>query len=61
MSKEDMEEQFNKEAKQGGRFASTHQEESPWQSTATWERLWEQKKVRLHRSQAMKEGSPKHG
>ena len=30
-----------------------------WQSTATWEQLWEQKKGRLSRSQEMKEELPK--
>ena len=59
MRKEEMKEHFNREAKEGWRFAadaaritderassedeSIHQEEYLWQSTATWERLWELK------------------
>ena len=71
LRKEEMGEQFSKEAKEGWRFAadagqavrieSTHQEEYVWQSKATWERLWEQKKGRLSRSLEMKEELPKHG
>ena len=77
LRKEEMEEQFNKEAKEGWRFAAsaaritderasnedrTHTSGGVlWQSTATWEQLWEQKKERLSRSQEMKEELPKHG
>ena len=71
LRKEEMEEQFNREAKEGWRFAAdaaritderassedrTHTSGGVlWQSTATWEQLWEQKKERLSRSQEMKE------
>ena len=77
LRKEEMEEQLNKEAREGWgfaasaariteerqelRIASTRQEEFWWQSTATLERLWEQKKERLSRFQEMKEESHKHG
>ena len=46
------------------RIERIHQEEPPWQPTATREQLWEQKKERLERlsrSQEMKEELPKHG
>ena len=61
----EMEEQFNKEAKEGWIFAAnaariTEETESS-ESTATWERLWEQKKGRLSRFQEMKEESPERG
>ena len=70
-----MEEQFNKEAKEGWWFAANAaiiidettgsedpcQEEFSWQSTATWEQLWERKKGRLSLSQATQEELPKHG
>ena len=46
---------------QAVRIVSAHEEEFLWQSTATWKQLWEWKKERLVRFQAMKEGSPKHG
>ena len=81
--KEEMEEQFNKEAKEGWRFAasaaritdagsklrkreamtiaSTRQEEFWWQSTATSERLCEQKKGRLSRFQERKKNRPSMG
>ena len=39
---------------QAVRIERIHQEEFLWQSTATWEQLWEQKKGRLSRSQEMK-------
>ena len=73
LRKEEMEEQFNREAKEGWSFAvqqeslvkegavrieRTHKKEFLWQSTAIWEQLWEQKKVRLSRSQ---EELPEHG
>ena len=77
MRKEEMEEQFNKEAKAGWRFAADaagvtngragsedrkHTSgEYLWQSTATWERFWSWKKGRLSRSQAMKEELRKNG
>ena len=38
--------------RQAVRIVSTRQEEFLWQSTATWEQLWEQKKGRLSPSQA---------
>ena len=66
LRKEEMEEQFSKEAKEGRGFAAdaaritdenagsedrTHTSVGfLWQSTATWEQLWEWKKVRLSRS-----------
>ena len=73
-----MEEQFNREAKEGWRLAADAARIADeaadsevrkhtsggvflWRSTATWEQLWEWKKERLIRSQAMKEESPKHG
>ena len=43
---------------QAVRIERIHQEEFLWQSTATWEQLWEQKKGRLSRSQEMKEELP---
>ena len=46
---------------QAVRIESIHQEEHLWQSTATGERLCEQKKGRLCRFQEMKEELPKHG
>ena len=76
LKKEETEVQFNREAKEGWRFAADaaritdgtagsedrkHKEESLLQSTATWEQLWERKKGRLVRSQATKAESPKHG
>ena len=72
LRKEEMEEQFDKEAKKDGdlqrvqqellrkqQVASTLLEKFLWPSTATWEQLWEPKKERLIRSQVMKEESPK--
>ena len=67
-----MEEQFNREAREGWRLAadaaritderaSNEEEEFLWQSTAIWEQLWEQKKGRLSRSQEIKEELPMHG
>ena len=72
-----MEEQLNREAKKGWRFAahaaritmkekavkieSIRQEESSRLSIATWEQLHERKKVRLFRSRVTKDESPKHG
>ena len=72
-----VEEQFNKEATEGLRFAAnasriteetTGSEDRKhtsggvlWHSTATWEQLWAQKKERLSRSQEMKGESTKHG
>ena len=77
MRKEEMEEQLTKSPRKGGglqlmqqesrmkgqavRIEDIHQEEYLWQSTATWERLWELKKGQLSRSQEMKEELPKHG
>ena len=77
LRKEEMEEQFNREGKEGWRFAAdaatitrarassedrTHTSGGfLWQSTATWEQLREQKKGRWSRSQEMKEELPKHG
>ena len=46
---------------QAVRIERIRQEEFSWQSTATWEQLWEQDKGRLSRSQEMKEELPKHG
>ena len=43
------------------RTVSIHQDEFLWQSTATWEQLWERKKGRLVRSQTVGRESPKHG
>ena len=45
---------------QAVKIESICQEESSWQWTATWEQLWERKKVQLFRSQVTKEESPKH-
>ena len=77
LRKEELEKQFNREAKEGWRFAadaaritderaggedqSIRQEEYLCQSTATWEQLWERKKVRLFQSQVLSEELPKHG
>ena len=71
-----MEQQFNREAEEGWRLAAdaariTDERASSegkrtsgiffCLSTATWEQWWEQKKVRLLRSQVMKEELPRHG
>ena len=70
-----MEEQFNKEAKEGWMFAADaariadetaasedrkHTAGGVFVAVATWEQLWEQKEGRLSRSQATKEELPKH-
>ena len=76
LRKEEMEEQFNREAKEGWilptqqespmkeqvvRTESIRLEESLLRLTATWGQSWERKKERLVRSLETKEELPKHG